>query len=147
MGFQAAVGVLQRSQSANALKTRYGKETAKYRNARVVVSQPPAVRGLGSGNGVSFMLKDTGGAGYGALAAAKDEFVRLAENSPYLRKVRAKNQDPRAQLVVDIDNDRAAAMQVAPATVNQLLNHALGGSYANDFVHNGRVKRVYSESK
>ncbi|MFH6974601.1 multidrug efflux RND transporter permease subunit [Neisseria sp. 23W00296] len=133
-------------QSAAALETRYGKETGGRSGARIVVSQPPVVRGLGSGNGISFVIKDMNGAGYDKLVAAKDQFIEAAADSPYLRKVRAKNQDPRPQLVVDIDNDLAASMQIAPAAVNQLLNQALGGSYVNDFVDKGRVKRVYVQA-
>ncbi len=132
--------------SAAALETRIAREMRKRHDARIFVSVPPVVRGLGSAGGVSFVIKDMNGAGYDALVAAKDRFIELTQQSPYLRSVRASNQDARTQLVVDIDNFKAAAQQIEPAAVNQLLNHALGGTYVNDFIQNGRVKRVYVQA-
>ena len=132
--------------SAAALEARISQILRQRNDARIFVSLPPAVRGLGSAGGVSFMLKDLNGAGYEALVAAKDQFIELAQANPYLRSVRANNQDARTQLVVDFDNFKAAAHQVEPAAVNQLLSYALGGAYVNDFIHNGRVKRVYIQA-
>ncbi len=135
-----------KAHSAASLETRITQEMRKRTDARIFVSVPPAVRGLGSAGGISFMLKDMNGMGYDALVAAKDQFLALAQNSPYLRSVRANNQDARTQLVVDIDNFKAAAQQIDPAAINQLLNNALGGTYVNDFIHNSRIKRVYVQA-
>ncbi|MCQ9326264.1 efflux RND transporter permease subunit [Neisseria dentiae] len=132
--------------TAAALERRIAAEMRKRTDARIFVSLPPVVRGLGSAGGVSFMIKDMNGAGYDALVAAKDRFIELARSSPYLDSVRTNNQDARTQLAVDLDNFKAAAHQVEPAAVNQLLNNALGGTYVNDFIHNGRVKRVYVQA-
>ena len=132
-------------QSAAALAARANQNFRRYRNARIFVNMPPVVRGLGSAGGLSFALKDNNGQGYDALNAAKDRLIELAEQSPLVRGVRANNQDPRSQLVVDVD-DRAAAHHINTATVNALLANALGGTYVNDFIHNGRIKRVYLQA-
>ncbi|WP_373776428.1 multidrug efflux RND transporter permease subunit [Neisseria dentiae] len=132
--------------TAAALERRIAAEMRKRNDARIFVSLPPVVRGLGSAGGVSFVIKDMNGAGYDALVAAKDRFIELAQSSPYLNSVRTNNQDARTQLAVDLDNFKAAAHQIEPAAVNQLLNNALGGTYVNDFIHNGRVKRVYVQA-
>ncbi|OSI16068.1 multidrug efflux RND transporter permease [Neisseria dentiae] len=132
--------------TAAALARRIAAEMRKRTDARIFVSLPPVVRGLGSAGGVSFMIKDMNGAGYDALVAAKDRFIELARNSPYLDSVRTNNQDARTQLKVDLDNFKAAAHQIEPAAVNQLLNNALGGTYVNDFIHNGRIKHVYVQA-
>jgi multidrug efflux pump subunit AcrB len=65
------------------------------------------------------------------------------QTSPYLRNVRTTNQDDRTQLNINIDDKKAVAQQINTADVNRLLSDALGGDYVNDFIHNGRVKRVY----
>lgn len=132
--------------TAAAVERRITPVLRKRTDARIFVSVPPVVRGLGSAGGLSFMLKDMNGAGYDALAAAKDRFIELAQNNPYLSSVRTNNQDARTQLAVDIDNLKAAAHQIEASAVNQLLNQALGGTYVNDFIHNGRVKRVYVQA-
>ncbi len=130
-------------QSAAALEARASRLFRSRTDARIFVSLPPVVRSLGSASGVSFVIKDMNGAGYEALVAAKDHFISLSQNNAYLRNVRTNNQDARTQLVVDIDNDQAVAHQIEPDVVNRLLSDALGGTYVNDFIHNGRVKRVY----
>ncbi|UOO81942.1 efflux RND transporter permease subunit [Uruburuella testudinis] len=131
------------NQSAAALEQRAARLFRGRTDARIFVSLPPVVRGLGSAGGLSFVIQDSNGAGYDALVAAKDRFIELSRNNAYLRSVRTNNQDARSQLAVDIDNEKAAAHQIAPEAVNQLLSDALGGTYVNDFIHNGRVKRVY----
>ena len=118
----------------------------KRTDAKVFVSMPPLVRGLGSATGVNLMLKDVNGLGNEQLVAAKDQFIALASNSPYLRNARTTTQDDRTQLNVSIDDKKAAAQQIDTDNVNRLLAEALGGSYVNDFIHNGRVKRVYVQS-
>ena len=136
----------QASESAAALEERANKEMRKRTDAKVFVSMPPLVRGLGSATGVNLMLKDMNGLGNEQLVAAKDQFIALASNSPYLRNARTTNQDDRTQLNVSIDDKKAAAQQIDTDNVNRLLAEALGGSYVNDFIHNGRVKRVYVQS-
>lgn len=133
-------------QSASALEERWTQQMRKRNDARIFVSAPPAVRGLGATGGVNFVIKDMNGAGYDALVAAKDQFIALSGQSGTLRSVRTNNLDTRTQMVVDIDNEKAAAHQIDANVVNQLLNNALGGTYVNDFVHNGRVKRVYIQA-
>ena len=132
--------------SAAALASRLSALLRTRNDARIFVNTPAVVRGLGSGGGISFVLKDADGAGYAALTAAKDRFIRLAENHAALRNVRASNLESRSQLIIDIDNHKAAAQHIEPQTVNQLLASAFGGSYVNDFIHNGRVKRVYLQA-
>ena len=104
---------------------------------------PPLVRGLGSATGVNLMLKDMNGLGNEQLVAAKDQFIALSSTSPALRNVRTTNQDDRTQLNINIDDKKALAQQINTADVNRLLSDAIGGDYVNDFIHNGRVKRVY----
>ncbi|STZ76914.1 multidrug efflux RND transporter permease subunit [Bergeriella denitrificans] len=134
------------AQSAAALEARAAKAFRQYKNARIFVNMPPTVRGLGSSGGLSFVLKDTDGRGYDALNQAKERLIGLAAQSSLVRSLRANNQDPRSRLAVDVDDRAAAAHQVAPGDINALLANALGGTYVNDFIHNGRVKRVYIQA-
>lgn len=135
-----------KAHTARALERRASAVFRQRSDARIFVSLPPVVRGLGSSSGVSFVIKDMNGAGYDALVAAKDQFIKLAENNRLIRSVRTSNQDPRTELVVDIDDKKAAAHSVNLSHINQLLSGALGGMYVNDFIHNGRVKRVYIQA-
>jgi hydrophobe/amphiphile efflux-1 (HAE1) family protein len=130
-------------QSAEAIARKATRDLSRIRSARVFVSQPPAVRGLGSDAGVNFMLKDINGLGNDALRAAKDRVIELARARPELASMRTTDFDVTSELKVVIDDRKAAALGVSTADINNVLSSAVGGSYVNDFVHNGRVKRVY----
>nr|WP_280520941.1 efflux RND transporter permease subunit [Vitreoscilla stercoraria] len=65
-----------KDQSASALEQRVSRELKKRSDAKIFVSLPSTVRGLGSATGVSFVIKDMNGGGYEALVAAKDNSLR-----------------------------------------------------------------------
>jgi HAE1 family hydrophobic/amphiphilic exporter-1 len=104
------------------------------------------VRGLGSTAGFNFQLKDLNGLGHEALVKAKDTLLaKMRERDDVIINVRSTNLDDTAQLGVIIDDRKAAALGLATSDVNAVLSSALGGTYLNDFLHNGRVKRVYMQ--
>lgn len=131
------------SQAAGAFAHRATQELAYIRDARIFVMQPPAVRGLGSNAGFNFMLKDLNGLGHDALLAAKDQFLAQARKQPELTGLRATNLDDATELRLDIDDRKAAALNLSYSDINSVLSSAMGGTYVNDFLNNGRVKRVY----
>lgn len=130
-------------QSAQAIARQATKDLAHIRDARIFVSLPPPVRGLGSSAGINFMLKDLNGLGQDALTAAKDRLIELTLEYPALINVRTTNFDNTSELKVIVDDRKAAAQGLAPGDINGVLSSAMGGTYVNDFVHQGRVKRVY----
>lgn len=131
------------SQSAAAIAHRATQELAAIRDARIFVTQPPAVRGLGSNAGFNFVLKDLNGLGHDALLAAKDKFLAESRKHPELSSVRTTNLDDATELRLDIDDRKAAALNLSYSDINSVLSSAMGGTYVNDFLNNGRVKRVY----
>ncbi len=126
-----------------AVVERAKKQFGKIHNALVIPTIPPPVRELGNASGFDLEIKDMGGAGHDALVAARDQLVAMANKDPALANVRANGQDDTPQLHVDIDNARAGALGVAVGDINSLLSTALGGTYVNDFIDRGRIKRVY----
>jgi hydrophobe/amphiphile efflux-1 (HAE1) family protein len=130
-------------QGADAIARKATRDLASIRSARIFVTLPPAVRGLGSAAGVNFMLKDINGLGNDALRAAKDRVIDLASQRPELTNMRTTDFDHTSELQVRVDDRKAAALGLATSDINGVLSSAMGGTYVNDFVHNGRVKRVY----
>jgi len=122
-------------QDAPALAMRLTRELSTIRDARVFVMLPPVVRGLGSNAGFTLQLEDLGGLGHEALSAARDEFIAKASKDARLAD--------SAQLQVQIDDRKAAALSLSTADINSTLSAALGGSYVNDFINKSRVKKVY----
>jgi hydrophobe/amphiphile efflux-1 (HAE1) family protein len=131
--------------SAEAIATRLQRSYFGIRDADVFIRQPPSIRGLGTASGFDVELKDVGGLGHAALSAARDRFLALAAQDPTLSAVRASGVADQPQYHVDIDLSKASALGLAPADVNDTLASAFGGSYINDFINKGRVKKVYMQ--
>jgi HAE1 family hydrophobic/amphiphilic exporter-1 len=130
-------------QSAEALVRQANKDLARIRDARIIVTLPPAVRGLGANAGINFVIKDLNGLGHEALMQAMDKVITASRSHPALTNMRTTGFDDTSELKVEIDDRKAAALGVSVADINGVLSSALGGTYVNDFVHQGRVKRVY----
>jgi multidrug efflux pump len=107
---------------------------------------PPAVIELGQANGFDFELQDRGGLGHAKLMEARNQLLGMASQDPLLVAVRPNGQEDTPQFNVDIDDARAGALGVSMADINSVLATAWGGSYVNDFLQNGRVKRVYVQA-
>ena len=134
-------------QSAASLARRATLELSGLRDASIFVMQPPAIRGLGQGSGFNLQLKDVGGVGHEALIAARDQLLQLARQSDKLVGVRSNGLDDTPELNVSIDDRKAGAHGLAASDINSTLGTAIGGSYVNDFVYNGRVKKVYVQGE
>ena len=113
------------------------------RDAQVFILLPPAVRGLGANAGFAVQLQDVGGLGPVALAEARDKFLQLASARPELSRVRNNNLVDSPQFNIRIDDRRAGALGLSTTSINDTLSTAMGGSYVNDFIDRGRVKKVY----
>ena len=130
-------------QTAEAIARKATKDLTVLRDARIFVTLPPAVRGLGSDSGFNFQLKDLSGVGHDALLRARDQVLERVKGNPQIRTLRSTNLDDTSQLGVTIDDRKAAALGVSTANINGVLSSAMGGTYVNDFLNDGRVKRVY----
>nr|WP_295108243.1 efflux RND transporter permease subunit [uncultured Caulobacter sp.] len=129
-----------------ALAGRAMGKFAQIRDAMVFAIVPPAVTELGNSSGFDFQLKDIGGLGHEALVAARNQMLGMAAQDPALVGVRPNGQDDTPQLKIDIDQAKAGAMGLTTADINAALSTAWGGSYVNDFVDRGRVKKVYVQA-
>src|SRR5262249_33199488 len=86
-----------------------------------------------------------GDLGHEALMAARNQLLDSARKSPILAQVRANGLDDTPQLHVDVDQAKANALGVSIFDINTTLSAAWGGTYINDFIDPGRVKRVYMQ--
>ncbi len=90
-------------------------------------------------------LEDRGDLGHDALMAARDQLLDAARKNPLLAQVRQNGLDDTPQLHLDVDQAKANALGISVADINATLSAAWGGSYINDFIDRGRVKRVYMQ--
>jgi multidrug efflux pump len=134
------------SQSVFKISRQAGAELASMKDATIIPIVPPAVSGLGNSSGFEMQLVDLGGLGQAALSDAMQQFLSQASQSSLLTAVRFNGLAPSPQYNIDIDSSKARAMGVPIATINQTLSTALGGAYINDFLEEGRIKRVYTQA-
>jgi multidrug efflux pump len=64
-----------------------------------------------------------------------------------LQSVRANDLPQMPQLQVDIDNNKAVSLGLSLSDVTDTLSSAWGGTYVNDFIDRGRVKKVYIQGE
>lgn len=132
--------------SAQAVVRRANAAFARIGDARVNALTPPAIPGFGNSSGFDFYIRDTDSAGHDALMTARNQLLGLAAQSPQLTGTRPNGQEDTSQYAITIDQARASALGLNLADINAVLTTAWGGTYVNDFVDRGRVKRVYVQS-
>ena len=102
---------------------------------------------LGNATGFDMMLQNRGGLSHEEFLAARNQLLAEANKNPALVAVRPNGVEDAPQVKVDIDREKASALGLSIADVNQTLSSAWGSSYVNDFIDHGRVKRVYVQGE
>ncbi|HAV50319.1 MAG TPA: hydrophobe/amphiphile efflux-1 family RND transporter, partial [Brevundimonas sp.] len=135
-------------QAAAALAGAITGATMGIQDANIFVIAPPAVQGLGNGNGFQMMVQDTSGAGYVPLEGATFAMMGAAAQAPEaVNQVFSTYNTGSPRIAADIDRDRALMMGVQPGDVFNTLGVYLGSAYVNDFNYLGRTFRVTAQAE
>jgi len=135
-------------QSAAAIAGRaFGPLMGGIREALVIPIVPPAVLELGNSSGFSAYLTAAAGQSHEELLAARNQLLGLASQSPVLTAVRPNGVEDASQFKIDIDWAKAGAVGVTATDVGSFLSTIWSGTYVNDFLYNGRIKRVYVQGE
>ena len=113
----------------------------------VMPLQLPAMPELGVTAGFNFQLKASAGQSHEQLLAARNAILGMAAQDKRLAGVRPNGQEDTPQYQINIDQAQAGAMGVSIADINSTMSMAWGGSYINDFIDRGRVKKVYIQGE
>ena len=110
------------------------------------VNIPPIVE-LGSSSGFDLELMDNANQGHVALTAARNQLLKMAGEHPdMLVQVRPNGMEDTSQYRIHIDQQKAEALGVDISTINAALSTMFGGTYVNDFIDRGRVKKVFVQA-
>jgi multidrug efflux pump len=131
------------SQQMGALLGRANKYFASIKEANIIAVPPPAVLELGNTAGFDMMLQNRGGLPRETFLAARNQLLGEAAKDPRLANVRPNGVEDAPQFKLDIDREKASALGVSIADINQTLQTGWASTYVNDFIDRGRVKRVY----
>ncbi|MGQ9427574.1 efflux RND transporter permease subunit [Gilvimarinus sp. F26214L] len=130
-------------QSVMAIANRLNGFFMSLKDAAAFAFFPPPIQELGNSSGFDLQLVDQAGAGHDALMQARGQLLGAAAQNPKLMGVRPNGFDDVAQFKLDIDSEKATALGLNLADINQTLQTAWGSGYVNDFLDQGRIKKVY----
>lgn len=126
-----------------AITQRATAAFSQIKDAMVFAFNLPAIVELGTATGFDFELIDQAGLGHEKLTQARNQlFGEVAKYPDLLVGVRPNGLEDTPQFKIDIDQEKAQALGVSISDINTTLGAAWGGSYVNDFIDRGRVKKV-----
>jgi multidrug efflux pump len=135
-----------RDAKAEAVAMRGMIALSAVKDAQIFAFTPPAVMELGNATGFDLELTDEGNLGHEKLMAARNQLLGMAAQNPALVGVRPNGMEDTPQLDVKVDREKASALGISLSDLNTTLSAAWGSSYVNDFIDDGRVKKVYLQA-
>lgn len=136
-----------KGQSVFDVMARAEKRLSQIAGANIFVMAPPAVMELGTSSGFDLELMDRSSQGHAKLLAAKDTLLEHANKHPDIAYARYSGLDDAEEYKLDINNDKAGAMQLTKSQINTAFSAYWGGQYVNDFTDKGRTKKVYIQAE
>lgn len=115
-------------------------------DAVIIPINPPTIQGLGSVGGFTFELQDRGSNGIDKLVEAKNTLMAKANQQPELRGVFTTFSASQPQFKIEVDRNRAKALDIPLSDIFNTLQTYLGGRYVNDFNLFERSYRVYVQA-
>lgn len=134
-------------QSGKAVVARARLVLSQIEGAQIFPIMLPPIPALGTSAGFDAMLVDRGGAGHEALLAARNQLLEAARANEQLTGVRPNGMEDVPSLDIQIDHERLLALGLNVDEVTRNLSIAWASSYVNDFILNGRNKRVYLQAE
>ncbi|WP_394791719.1 efflux RND transporter permease subunit [Rhodoferax sp.] len=116
------------------------------RDGFVFAFAPPAVSELGNAGGFDLMLQDRANLGHAALMQARNQLLGALAQEKGLVGVRPNGMEDTPQFKLEIDAQKAGALGLAMSDINSTFSAAWGSSYVNDFIDQGRVKKVFLQA-
>ncbi|NIY93208.1 efflux RND transporter permease subunit [Vibrio diazotrophicus] len=132
--------------SVNAIVGRAWGAFSQVKEANIYTFNVPAIMGLGNATGFDAYITDNANLGHDKLIQARNQLLGMASQNPNLTGVRPNGMEDTPQFRINIDYEKAMAMGLSVSDINSTLSTALGSSYVNDFIDNGRVKKVYVQA-
>ncbi len=131
---------------AKEIAVKLRQKYDELQQARIAVFGAPAVDGLGSAGGFKLQVQDRRGAGLRALEEATQELALEGSQDPRLVGLFSSFSVRQPQLFVEINREKAKAMNVSLDDIHQTLQVYLGSSYVNDVSLFNRNWQVYVQS-
>ena len=135
------------AQQYSAIRARINRELAALPEAKAVCFPPPAIPGVGTAGGFTFILEDRLGKDPAFLTDNLAKFMDAAGKRKELSGLSTSYLPSVPQVLIDVDRDKALKQGVDLGQAYQTLQTFLGGYFVNYFNRFGRQWQVYGEAE
>jgi len=136
-----------RDQQLQAVKQRINQELSTIPEGIAFSFSPPAIPGVGTSGGFTFVLEDRAGKDVGFLASNLQTFLAAARKRPEIAGLSTTFLASVPQQFVNVDRDKVIKQGVAVGDVYKTLQAFMGGLFINYFNRFGRQWQVYIEAE
>jgi HAE1 family hydrophobic/amphiphilic exporter-1 len=137
----------KRDEQFQAIKYRLNQELSKLPEGTAFSFSPPAIPGVGTSGGFTFVLEDRAGRGTQYLAENVNKFMAAALKRPEIAGVNSSFLPSVPQKFVSVDRDKALKLGVPIPDIYQTMQTFMGGYFVNYFNRFGRQWQVYVEGE
>jgi HAE1 family hydrophobic/amphiphilic exporter-1 len=136
-----------RSEQLQAIKQRINEDLSALPQGIAFSFSPPAIPGVGTSGGFTFVLEDRAGKDLKFLSSNLEIFLTEARKRPEIAGVSTTSLASVPQLYADVDRAKVIKQGVAIKDVYQTLQTFMGGLFINYFNRFGRQWQVYVEAE
>jgi len=136
-----------RSVQLQAIKERLNEELSSLPETVAFSFSPPAIPGVGTSGGFTFVLEDRAGMDLNFLSSNLAAFLTEARKRPELVGLSTTSLASVPQLYADVDREKVLKQGVSLRDVYQTLQAFMGGLFVNYFNRFGRQWQVYVEAE
>jgi len=130
-----------------AVKTLLNQELRNLPAGTVFSFSPPAIPGVGTAGGVTFVLEDRAGRDVQFLANNLDKFMAAARKREEIGSISSTFIPSVPQQFIQVDREKALKQGVALNDVYNTIQAYMGGLFVNYYNEFGRTWQVYVESE
>jgi HAE1 family hydrophobic/amphiphilic exporter-1 len=131
----------------SAIKANLNRQLAGLTDGLAFAFPPPAIPGVGTAGGVTFVLEDRAGKDVAFLAQNLKTFTEAARKRPEIGGIIPTFLPNVPQVFVDVDRDKVLKQGIDLGQVYQTLQTFMGGFFVNYFNRFGRTWQVYVEAE
>jgi HAE1 family hydrophobic/amphiphilic exporter-1 len=136
-----------RAQQFQSLKAHLNQQLSKLPAAVAFAFSPPAIPGVGTSGGFTFILEDRSGGDLQFLSKNLATFLEAARKRPEIASLSTTFLASVPQQFVEVDRDKVLKQGVALNDVYRTIQAFMGGYFINYFNRFGRQWQVYIEAE
>src|SRR6266705_1856241 len=136
-----------RPEQFQAIKAHLNRELSRLPAAIAFSFSPPAIPGVGTSGGFTFVLEDRAGNDVQFLASNLQTFLNAARKRPEIAGLSTTFLPSVPQQFVNVDRDKVIKQGVPVADVYKTIQAFMGGLFINYFNRFGRQWQVYIEAE